>query len=40
MFFLDNTLAAPLLAGIQDEVSYYRDLYEREGLQGVVESLL
>ena len=25
---------------IQDEVSYYRDLYEREGLQGVVESLL
>ena len=25
---------------IQDEVSYYRDLYEREGLQGVVENLL
>ena len=25
---------------IQDEVSYYRDLYEREGLKGVVESLL
>ena len=25
---------------IQDEVAHYRELYEREGLQGVVESLL
>ena len=39
-FFLDNAPAAPLMAGIQDEVSCYRDLYEREGLQGVVDSLL
>ena len=45
--FLDDASAPVELLGsqvidslIQDEVSYYRDLYEREGLQGVVESLL
>ena len=47
LFFLDNAPAPVELLGsqvidslIQDEVSCYRDLYEWEGLQGVVDSLL